>query len=127
MASTNSDRRIISLNFAAMAQHGIVLLLVGTIVPNIMTTFDIGESMTGALLAVGSLGFIVGLVFAGPIIDRANVRIALIIGLAIELIMLVVFGTAPVFFVALVANFVMHLGFSFVETAVNVRPPLESC
>ncbi len=51
MESTSSNRPIILLNYAAMAQHGIVLLLVGTIVPNVMTTFDIGESMAGA--AVG--------------------------------------------------------------------------
>ncbi|MEE8440562.1 MAG: MFS transporter, partial [Spirochaetia bacterium] len=47
-----------------------------------------------------------------------------IIGLTIELLILVVFGTAPAFFVALVANFAMNFGFSFVETAVNVMPTL---
>lgn len=65
--------------------------------------------------------------FAGAVIDRApNVRIPLIIGLAIELIILVVFGTASAFFVALVANFAMNLGFSFVEATVNVMPTLTT-
>jgi len=124
MQSTTSNRPIIFLNYAAMAQHGIVLLLVGTIVPNIMTTFDIGESVAGALMGVGSLGFIVGLLLTSAVVDRAGVRVALILGLTAELILLVVFGTAPVFFVVLAANFTMNLGFSFVETAVNVMPTL---
>ena len=69
---------------------GLLLLLVGTLVPNTMATFDIGESVTEALLGVGSLGFVVGLLFAGAVIDRVDVRIPLILGLAIELIILVV-------------------------------------
>ncbi len=38
-----------------MTQHGIILLLVGPMVPNLMRTFEIGESMAGVLLGMGSL------------------------------------------------------------------------
>lgn len=53
MATASSDRQIAWLNYAAMTQHGIILLLVGPIVPELMRTFGIGESMAGVLLGVG--------------------------------------------------------------------------
>ena len=52
MHRTSSDRQIVLLNCLAMAQHGIILLLVGPIVPNLMTTFGIRESMAGLLLVL---------------------------------------------------------------------------
>jgi fucose permease len=124
MAPTSTDRQIVALNFAVMAQHGCILLVVATIVPNIMSTFGIGESVTGLLLAVGALGFMAGPLLAGTVIDRFNVRYALVIGIVIELATLLLFGVAGVFFVAAAANFVMHLGSSFVETGANVIPTL---
>ena len=120
----SSSRQVTFLNYASMAQHGIILLLVGPLVPNLMATFGIRESMAGVLLGMGSLGFVAGPLFAGAIIDRINVRAALIVGLVIELVVLVLFGLSPVFFLAVVANFAMHLGSSFVETAANVMPTL---
>ena len=126
MARNSTSRQIVALNFSTMAQHGIILLLVGPIVPNIMQTFGIGESVTGLLLGIGSLGFMVGPLLAGMVIDRVNIRNALLIGLIVELVTLVIFGTARVFLVALAANFAMHLGSSFVETGANVIPTLTA-
>lgn len=107
-----------------MAQHGIILLLVGPLVPDLMATFGIGESVTGLLLGMGSVGFVAGPLFAGALIDRINVRAALLVGLGIELVFLVLFGVAPLFVVAVAANLLLHLGASFVETSANVMPTL---
>lgn len=107
-----------------MAQHGIVLLLVGPLVPDLMATFGIGESVTGVLLGMGSVGFVAGPLFAGALIDRINVRAALLVGLGIELVFLVLFGIAPLFILAVAANLLLHLGASFVETSANVMPTL---
>lgn len=107
-----------------MTQHGIVLLIVGPLVPSLMATFGIRESMAGLLLASGSIGFIVGPLFAGAVIDRASVRASLLVGFGLEMVVLAVFGLAPVFVVAAGANFFMHLGSSFIETAANVMPTL---
>lgn len=119
-------KSIIALNYAAMAQHGIILLLVGPMVPSLMRTFAIGESITGLLLGMGSLGFVAGPLFAGAIIDRINARAALVAGLVIEVGVLVLFGLAPAFVVAIAANFGMHFGSSFVETSANVLPTLAT-
>jgi fucose permease len=118
------DRTTIGLSFAAMAQHGVILLLVGPMVPNIMSTFGIGESLAGLLLGMGSVGFIMGPVFAGVLADRINVRAALLAGFLIEIGVLVLFGVAPAFFVAVISNLLLHLGGSFVETGVNIMPTL---
>lgn len=125
MERVSNDRQITAVNYAAMAQHGVILLLVGPMVPNLMASFGIGESMAGVLLGLGSLGFMAGPLFAGAVIDRINTRAALLVGLAIELVVLALFGAAPAFAVAIVANFLMHLGSSFVETAANVMPTLR--
>ena len=107
-----------------MLQHGILLLLVGPLVPSIIETFEIGEGTAGFLLAMGSLGFLVGPLVAGATIDRAGVKAALFVGLAIEAVFLVVFGAAGLFFAAAAANFLYHFGASFLETGANVMPTL---
>lgn len=121
---TASDRQVVLLNFAAMTQHGVILLLVGPMVPSIMSAFGIGESMAGVLLGMGSLGFMIGPLLAGAIIDRVNARAAMVVGLAVELLALMLFGASPVLVLAMAANLVLHFGASFVETTANVMPTL---
>ena len=126
MNTRNSDRRVVVLNFSSMFQHGIILLLIGPLVPSLMVTFGVGESLTGLLLALGSVGFVIGLFFAGAVIDRVNVRAALVVGLTAEILGLVLFALAPVFAVAVIAGFVLRFGGSFIEAAANVMPTLTA-
>ena len=123
-ARSAADRQVVALNFASMTQHGMILLLVGPMLPNIMVTFGVGESLAGLLLAMGALGFLCGPLIAGAVIDRVNVRAALRIGFLIEFLILCVYGLSPVFGLAVAAHFVMLLGSSFVETSANVMPSL---
>jgi fucose permease len=115
---------ILALNFVAMGQHGIILLLLGPLVPSLMQTFNIGESTTGVLLSMGSVGFLAGPLIAGTVIDIFGIRKALIIGTAVELVFLALFGLSPLFGLLLVANFAYHFGSSFIETGANVMPTL---
>lgn len=124
MTHISSERNIVAVNFAAMFEHGIILLLLGPLVPSFMATFAIGESMAGLLLAAGSAGFVSGLFFAGTVIDRVNVRTALAIGLTVEAAALLLFAVAPAFAVALVAGFALRFGASFIEAGANVMPSL---
>ncbi len=120
----HNQKQSIALSFAAMAQHGMILLLIGPIVPNLMASFEIRESMAGLLLGMGSAGFVVGPLIAGAIIDRINVRTAIVVGLLVEFLVLILFGLSPIFFVAAIANFLLHFGSSFVETGANYIPTL---
>ena len=119
-----SEGALFALNGAIMIQHGVLLLLVGPIVPNLMETFGIDEGTTGLLLAMGSFGFLSGPLIAGAIIDRIHIRWAVIFGLCIEAVFLLLFGWSRLFLVAIIANFFLHMGASFVETGGNVMPTL---
>ena len=107
-----------------MLQHGIILLLIGPLIPSLMDTFHIDEGTVGLLLAMGSTGFLMGPLVAGLIIDRISIRWALIVGVVIEIVFLLLFGLSNAFFIAVIANFALHLGSGFVETSANVLPSL---
>ena len=119
-----SRRKLISLNCAAMAQHGIVLLLVGSVLPEMMNSLRIEESAAGIMLAFGSLGFTLGPMIAGTIADRTSVRRSLLVGLAIEVILLFLFGFVPALLFAIAAIFLLKFGAAFVETSVNIIPTI---
>ncbi len=113
---------VLALNFVAMTQHGMILLLLGPLVPSIMETFGVGEGTAGALLSAGSLGFMLGPLLAGVFIDKHGTRSAFVIGSLIEVGFLVILGISPVFVVAVFANLLMHFGAAFIETGANVLP-----
>jgi fucose permease len=105
-----------------MIQHGIVLPMLGAVLPHVMRTFSISESQAGLLLGIGSLGFMGAPLVAGAIVDRYGIRPALAMGLAVEMLALTGFGLAPVFAAALALGFLVRFGAGFVETSVNVIP-----
>jgi fucose permease len=119
-----SRTKLISLNCVAMGQHGIVLLLVGSVLPEIMNDLGIVESAAGIMLAFGSLGFTVGPMIAGAIADRSSVKRSLVFGLIMETILLCVFGFAAALLFAIVTIFLLKFGAAFVETSVNIIPTL---
>ena len=118
----NNHAKLKLINFISMAQHGFLLLVFGPMVPEMMETFNIGESMTGLLLSMGALGFAAGPVFAGMLIDKSGLKRVFIIGFGVEILVFFVFGFAPIFIVAALANLFLHLASSFVETSCNVMP-----
>ncbi len=122
---TNSERRkLIVLTCASMTQHGIILLLMGPVLPALIETFQISESAAGLMLGMGSLGFTLGPVAAGGLADRAGVKWVLLWGLVAEVVLLGLFGLAPSFLLALVLYLSLYFAAAFVETAVNVIPAL---
>jgi fucose permease len=114
--------RAVLVGSAAMAQHGIVLLLLGPVLPDLMRDFAVREGLAGVMLSIGSLGFTLGPLVVGRLVDRSGVRLAFLLGFVIELAALILFGFVPAFVLAVAGNFVLRFGASFVETAVNVLP-----
>ncbi len=122
--TTSERRKLIGLTCASMTQHGIVLLLMGPVLPAVIEAFQISESAAGLMLGIGSLGFTLGPMAAGMIADRAGARWILLLGLAAEVILLGSFGFIPSFLLALLAYLALYFAAAFVETAVNVIPAL---
>ncbi len=91
-----------------MGQHGLILLLVGSVLPEMMATLGIEESAAGIMLAFGSLGFTMGPMIAGAISDRSGVKISLVLGLIIEVILLCLYGFVPAFLFAILAKHSQH-------------------
>lgn len=119
-----ADRAVFGLNCTLMTQHGIILLIVGPLVPSIMQTFSIDEGVVGLLLGLGSVGFLFGPIVAGTIIDRSSVRWTLVAGFVIEILFLALFGISSTFFAAVAANVVLHFGSAFIEIGGNYMPTI---
>lgn len=107
-----------------MAQHGVVLLLMGALLPAMMGTYGIREAQAGVLLGSGALGFVIGPFLAGLLSDRAGARTCFLVGLGGEMIFLVAMGFAPSFVAASVAFFFFSMATGFIETPVNIIPTL---
>ncbi len=122
--TSRQRQKLIALTCAAMTQHGVVLLLLGPVLPSIMETFRIDTSAAGMMLGLSSLGFALGPLIAGALADRAGVRLVFFLGLATEALVLGLLGMAPSFLLVVAAAFVFGLASAFVETAVNVVPAL---
>jgi MFS transporter, FHS family, glucose/mannose:H+ symporter len=118
----SSSAGIVTFNCAAMFQHGIVLIMIGPLVPEIVAHFGITEATVGMLLGVGSLGFVFGPLVAGTLADRYSVRVAFLVGTAVEVLCFLLLGRAAAFPAIVVAFFFLKFGASFVETGANVLP-----
>ena len=120
--TTSKPNHLIAVTCATIAQHGIVLLLAGALLPAMMVTFGIREGAAGVLLGAGSVGFIIGPMLGGLLSDRAGVRAAFLVGLGGEIACLALMGLAPTFAVAVVAFFLLQVAAGFIETSVNIVP-----
>lgn len=122
--TTSKPSYLIAVTCGSLAQHGIVMLLAGALLPAMMETFGIREGSAGLLLGAGSIGFILGPMLSGLLSDKAGVRSAFIVGFGGEVAGLVFMGLAPTFAVAVVAFFLLQLAAGFIETTVNIVPAL---
>lgn len=121
---TSKRNHLIAVTCAAMAQHGIIMLLAGALLPAMMETFNIREGSAGVLLGAGSVGFILGPMLSGLFSDRTGVRAAFIVGFVGEIAFLALMGLAPTFAVAVAAFFLLQVAAGFVETSLNIVPML---
>ncbi|MCU0508333.1 MAG: MFS transporter [Anaerolineae bacterium] len=107
-----------------MTQHGVIMLLVGALLPSMMETFDILEGSAGIMLGAGALGFIIGPMLSGLLTDRKGVKASYLVGFAAEIVLLAAMGLAPSFYVAVAAFFFLNIAAGFIETSVNIVPAL---
>ncbi|MDP4115635.1 MAG: MFS transporter, partial [Bacteroidota bacterium] len=65
---------------------GIVLTSLGSILPNVVKTFNLNDIQTGALVTFLPIGLIIGSLFFGPLVDKYGYKYMLIICSAMVLI-----------------------------------------
>ena len=119
-----TNRRIIVLAALGFFQHGLVMLFVGPILPDIMAAFEITESTAGLLLGLGSAGFAAGPLLGGILSDKIGVFKVIAGALLLESIFLILFGGSPVLWLLVAAYFLTLLSAAQVETTINVLPTM---
>ncbi|MFP4561867.1 MAG: MFS transporter [Spirochaetia bacterium] len=119
-----TNRRIIVLAALGFFQHGLVMLFIGPILPDIMAAFGITESTTGLLLGLGAAGFTAGPLLGGILSDKIGVFKVIAAALFLESVFLALFGGSPVFWLLIAAYFLTLLFAAQMETTINVLPTM---
>lgn len=114
--------KIKTLNFLLMLQHGTIMILWGSVIPEVIDAFSLSEASAGILLGLGTMGAFFGPLLAGPTIDRVGLKLVMLMGFAGEAIFLLMFGAAQWFWMLVLASFIVHICSGFIETAGNVLP-----
>jgi len=110
------------LNFLLMLQHGTIMILWGSVIPEVIEAFSLSEASAGILLGLGTAGAFFGPLLAGPSIDRVGLKLVMLLGFAGEVFFLLMFGAAQWFWMLVLASFIVHICSGFIETAGNVLP-----
>ncbi len=110
------------LNFLLMLQHGTIMILWGSVIPEVIEAFSLSEASAGILLGLGTAGAFFGPLLAGPSIDRVGLKLVMLLGFAGEVLFLLMFGAAQWFWMLVFASFIVHICSGFIETAGNVLP-----
>lgn len=83
--------RVFAVACAGMLLFGIVLTTLGSILPEIITRFDVSKASAGALFLLMTFGILAAQLLVGPPVDRLGYRLplvaaALIVGVGVEII-----------------------------------------
>jgi fucose permease len=92
----------------------------GPAVPRIQAEFQITELQVGLLLAVNSIGYLIGCSYTAALAKKIGIKSCLIIALAMMPVSGVLISIAPSFAMLVPAFFVLNLGFGMVEIAQGV-------
>jgi fucose permease len=88
-------RAVFAVACAAMLVFGIVITLLGAVLPELVGRFGIDKASAGALLATMSFGILAGSVVFGPVADRYGFRGMLALAIALVVMGLEAIAFAP--------------------------------
>ncbi len=121
-ARVSSVRWLAILATLGMAGHGLGQTVMGPVVAEVMTEYGVRETAVGVLLAAGSLGFMVGCLAGGFVVDRVGLKPTLLAAWGLVMVSLFALVSAPVFAMVLACYFLFGVASGFVETGLNVLP-----
>ena len=104
------------INFAFF---GISAVIPGMLLPHIIRDMGWNYSVTGAVLAAGSIGYFLSTFLCGFLVRIATPRIVIVIGLLIESAGLLLFGSHPAMLLNVMFNFLIGFGQGSLEVVVN--------
>ena len=69
-----------------LVTFGIVLTMLGTVLPSVIERFGIGKAAAGSLFLLNTFGILVGSLVFGPVVDRWGYKEMLLVALAIVVV-----------------------------------------
>lgn len=118
-AASYDRNRVFVAACLGMFMFGVVMTMLGTILPSVMERFAINMSRAGSVIAQLSAGILTGSLVFGPVVDRYGYRPLLILSM-----MLVILGLEGIAFASSVlllrlAVFLIGLGGGMINGATN--------
>lgn len=120
MASTDFDRRqVFAAACLGMLVFGIVMTVLGTILPMLIERFAVDKASAGSTFTLLSVGILTGSLVFGPVVDRYGFKGLLIACTTLVLLGLEALAFAPDFNLLRVAVFVIGFGGGVINGGTN--------
>ncbi len=101
------------------ASFGVSLIVVGALLPRILSDFHWSYTAAGVVLAANSVGYFTSTLVSGLLVQRMGLKRVVSLGLALEAVSLFFFGATPAVFVNLALNLLIGIGQGAIEVVVN--------
>lgn len=106
--------------FATFTAFGTSMTIVGATLPRILSDFNWGYTMAGAVLAAGAIGYFTGTFLFGKLIKRIGLRLNILIGVTLNVMGLLFFASTPSAAINFFLNLAIGLGQGAIELTVNM-------
>jgi len=103
----------------AIFVYGMIAAMLGTILPDLSSRFQLTPSQNGQIAFTQALGLIIASVAVGPLIDNEGKKIGLVLGLALITVALFLLPQSKGFRSIMLYLFLLGLGGGIIVTAAN--------
>jgi len=116
------ERQFRTLYFAMLANFilfGITLTIIGATLPEIIRSFNWSYIAVGFVISAGSAGYFISTFVSGILLKKLNPKLIVVVGLLIQAVGLLFFGSRPVVLFNLLLTLLIGLGQGGTEVIVN--------
>ena len=110
---------LILASIIAIFIYGMIAAMLGTILPELSTRFQLSPSQNGTIAFAQALGLIIASLCAGPLIDNEGKKLGLVLGLGLISLALVALPRSPGFRTILLLLFLLGVGGGTMVTGAN--------
>jgi fucose permease len=103
----------------AVLVYGMTAAMLGTILPDLSTRFQLTPKQNGTIASVQAIGLIVASVGSGPLIDAQGKKVGMVLGLGVITLALFLLPRSTGFGSVMLYIFLLGLGGGIVVTAAN--------
>jgi fucose permease len=112
-------RASIALSYAAFILVGVDAAVGGVLLVSQIADYGVSRSQIGVMFFTGSVGFFLASTFAGQLVHRLGVRLALTLGSGVFIAAALYMGTRPPFVMFVAVNLLIGFGTGVLESVLN--------